>query len=194
MRRLHRVRRRLCWAWTLSARPRLQPPMPATTSAFLNVTNIEKSLEFYRGLGFRVDKAYERDGLVTYADLTFDGADFGLGHIASNDDPAFRQWVSTPLGAGVVVYFTVPDVDKVYEAARRTGATIEAELEDRSYGRVFTLNDPDGYTLTFLQEPKPTRTSKRPPAKAQRGRGEARKPAAKAKAGAKRTAARRRRA
>ena len=129
--------------------------MPVSSSVFLNVSNIEKSLEFYRNIGFRVARTYKNDeGMVAWADLALQGAEFGLGHIPSNDDPAFRQWVGTPLGAGVVVYFTVPNVDRYYKLAKDARATIEVEMRDRPYGRMFTLNDPDGYTISFIQEKK----------------------------------------
>lgn len=154
----------------------------ASTSVFLNVNDITKSLEFYRALGFRALAVHQnRAGADAWADLDLDGAELGLGHIPSNDDPAFRAWCSTPLGAGVVVYMTVADVDAVYARATKIRATIEVPLEDRSYGRVFTLNDPDGYTLTFLEEPRPApkrakpkktakaKTAKRPAARKTKG-------------------------
>lgn len=134
--------------------------MPATTSVFLNVTQIAKSLEFYRALGFRVLKEYkDKAGSTTYADLAFQGAELGLGHIPSNDDPAFRAWVGTPLGAGVVTNFSVPDVDKVHAAAKAIKADIEMPPTDRPYGRMLTVNDPDGYTLSFLTEPRARKAS-----------------------------------
>lgn len=127
--------------------------MAVSSSVFLNVTNIEKSLEFYRNIGFRVARTYKNDaGQVAWADLSLQGAEFGLGHIPSNDDPGFRQWTSTPLGAGVIVYFTVPNVDRYYKLAQDVRATIEMPLTDRPYGRMFTLNDPDGYTISFITD------------------------------------------
>lgn len=130
--------------------------MPVTSSVFLNVSNIDKSLEFYRNVGFRVARTYKNDaGQVAWADLSLQGAEFGLGHIPSNDDPGFRQWVGTPLGAGVIVYFTVPNVDRYYKLAQESRATIEMPMTDRPYGRMFTLNDPDGYTISFITEQKP---------------------------------------
>lgn len=149
--------------------------MPVTSSVFLNVANIEKSLEFYRNIGFRVARTYKNDdGKVAWADLSLQGAEFGLGHIPSNDDPAFRNWVGTPLGAGVIVYFTVPHVDRYYKLAQDVRATIEMPMTDRPYGRMFTLNDPDGYTISFIEEVKKTPAKARAKAKA--------KPRAKAKA------------
>ncbi|MHB8605200.1 MAG: VOC family protein [Thermoplasmatota archaeon] len=130
--------------------------MTSTSSVFLNVQSIDKSVEFYKALGFRVTNETRDDDTraLLYADLVLDGAELGLGHIASNDDPAFRAWVATPLGAGVVIYFNVPNADAVLARAEKIRATIENPIKDRSYGRAFTLNDPDGYTVTFLTEKK----------------------------------------
>lgn len=131
--------------------------MAASLSVFLNVQDIERSIAFYRGLGFKVDALHrgrEGEGPVRYADLSYQGAELGLGHIAINDDPEFRAWVGTPLGAGVVLYVSVPDVDLVFDKAKAVGATIEYAPEDRSYGRVFGLNDPDGYVVSFIKERK----------------------------------------
>lgn len=142
--------------------------MPATISLFLNVTDIQRSLDFYQRLGFKLDKAWKdkETGIIGFADLSAQGAELGLGNIASNDDPEFREWVGTPLGAGVVVYVTVPDVDAWHARAKKAGATIEYGPLDRPYGRVFMLNDPDGYSISFITEPKaprrkPATTSKR---------------------------------
>lgn len=153
--------------------------MPATASVFLNVWDIAKSVEFYEGLGFRVDARHERDGVLAWADLSLGNVEVGLGNIRWNDEPSFRNWVATPLGAGFVLYVTVPDIAPFWDRARAIRATIEVPLETRSYGQVFTVNDPDGYTLTFLQEPAARRT--RPAARA---RAKAAKPKA-TRAGAK---------
>lgn len=138
--------------------------MPSSTSVFLNVADIDASLKFYKALGFKVVSSTKGDdGKVAYADLSLDGADLGLGWIGSNDDPEYRKWVGTPLGAGVVVYLTLPSgVDKVFAKAKKAGAVVEMEPRDRPYGRVATVNDPDGYVLTLHQEPAKARARKKP--------------------------------
>lgn len=147
--------------------------MAATSSVFLNVRNLEKSLEFYRALGFGVVKEYRDDeGRLAYVDLAYHGAELSLGQILADADDEYTRWVSNPeLGAGIIVYFTVADVDAVHDRARRAQAAIEVPLRDRSYGRAFNLNDPDGYVVCFLTEkraPKPGRKAARPPAKPRR--------------------------
>lgn len=123
----------------------------ATCSVLLNTNDIEKAVSFYQGLGFKTThKSEDDEGTLAYVDLELEGAELSLASIAANEDPEFRDWVQNPLGAGVMVYFSVADVDGVFERAQELGAVIEHEPEDRSYGRVFTLNDPDGYVVAFV--------------------------------------------
>lgn len=128
--------------------------MASQSSAFLNVRDLEKSVEFYQALGFEVAEEYFDDsGALTYVDLDLDGAELSLGQVLSGADEEYARWVGNPeLGAGVILYFTVPDVDTVWERARGARATIEVPLRDRSYGRAFNLNDPDGYVVCFMTE------------------------------------------
>jgi catechol 2,3-dioxygenase-like lactoylglutathione lyase family enzyme len=154
--------------------------MAASCSVFLNVRDIGKSVEFYQALGFRVDaETPGDDGRLAYVDLSYQGAELGLGSIASNDDAEYRRWVEGELGGGVIVYYSVPDVDEVYQRAQGMRATIEAPLRDRSYGRAFNLNDPDGYVICFITEPRKrrrtagrttARTTRRTPSKGTRAK------------------------
>jgi catechol 2,3-dioxygenase-like lactoylglutathione lyase family enzyme len=142
--------------------------MASTSSAFLNVRNLEKSVEFYRALGFEVAEEFtDDDGNLTYVDLEYDGAELSLGQVLTDADDEYTRWVSNPeLGAGLILYFTVPDVDAAYQRARDARASIEVPLRDRSYGRAFNLNDPDGYVVCFMTEksaakpPKPKAPAK----------------------------------
>ena len=125
--------------------------MPAHTGVFLNVTNIEKAIEFYKSLGFTVAESnQDDDGKLAYATLELDGAEIELGSIAANDDDDFQEWVSTPLGAGVLVYFYVDDVEKLFKKAQKARVTLETPLTDRPYGTLFVTNDPDGYSIMFM--------------------------------------------
>lgn len=160
--------------------------MPTSLSVFLNVSDIERSLAWYRGLGFKPSHlTADGEGRVLYADLSFKGAEIGLGHIPANDDPEFRQWVGTPLGAGVLIYFTTTNVDALYEKAKKLKATVEVKPETRSYGRVLTLNDPDGYCIVFIDETK----KKKPATKKAAAKKTAAKKTPAKKAPAKKTAA-----
>lgn len=142
----------------------------AGTSVFLNVQDLERSLAFYRALGFKTVRTWKGEkGTADYVDLALGPAEIGLGRIASNDDPEYRAWVSTPLGAGVLVYVEVADADKLWQRAQKAGLTVESPLRDRSYGRAFTLNDPDGYVITVLGPVKAARAAPRRASQARKG-------------------------
>lgn len=121
----------------------------ATLSAFLNVHDIERTITAYEALGFKTERHEDDDGKVQYADLALEGAEISVGAIAADDDPEFQKWVSTPLGAGVMLFVSVPNVDAIHEKAVAAGWTVEQEPVDRPYGRVAYYNDPDGYVIGF---------------------------------------------
>jgi PhnB protein len=55
-------------------------------------------------------------------------------------------------GAGVVLYFDLggQDIDKYYDDVKRAGAKVIEEIKDQFWGdRNFTIEDKDGYLLTF---------------------------------------------
>jgi uncharacterized glyoxalase superfamily protein PhnB len=144
--------------------------MSATSSAFLNVRNLAKSVEFYEALGFEVEREmHDGEGRLSYVDLSFEGAELSLGQVLTDADDEYVRWVSNPeLGAGLILYFTVGDVDAVHDRARQARATIEVPLRDRSYGRAFNLNDPDGYVLCFMTEKGAAKPKAKPKAVAKK--------------------------
>lgn len=132
---------------------RVERRMATTISPILNVNDIQKSIKFYKALGFKMGKPWKSKGVLVYTDATFRGAEIGLANIHSNPDADFQKWVATPLGAGVMLNFSTTGINAIHAAAVKAGATIESPPMDVDYGRMFTLNDPDGYTLTFGQPP-----------------------------------------
>lgn len=125
----------------------------ARTSAYLNVTDAQRSIDFYEGLGFKTMNRHEAEnGRLAHAAMDLQGATLGLGEIAAvEDDPEYEEWVSSPLGAGVIVSFHVADAEAIFERAKAIDATIDEPLNDHLGVPSFTLNDPDGYVLTFIQ-------------------------------------------
>lgn len=65
------------------------------------------------------------------------------------------------LGNGVVLWFTVPDVDKYRAFIAKNGADIDEEPKDQFWGdRTMSVRAPDGYYLTFAS---PIKGFKMPP-------------------------------
>lgn len=126
----------------------------AETSVYLNVHDAAESIAFYEGLGFKVQQRHEAEnGHLSHALLDRGGAKLSLGEIAANEDPEFQAWASDPLGAGVLISFTVPDVEDAWDAVQRLDAEVETPLtEDEEMGTYFGIVDPDGYSLMFWEE------------------------------------------
>ncbi len=130
--------------------------MKALVSVMFNVKDVDRSVAFYRSLGFTTRWRWKgEDGRLSYAGVGIGDAVIALGRIfrggggrAYND---YDKWVSTNLGGGVIVNIELRNVEGVYRKAKKAKATIESPLRKWPYGTAFTINDPDGYVVKFLR-------------------------------------------
>ena len=130
--------------------------MKAELSAMFNVKDVDRSVDFYRQLGFDVRWEWkDDDGTRSYAGVGIGDAVIALGRIPKDrmrgQDPDYAKWVSTPLGAGVIVTIELRAVEKVYAKAKKAKASIDSRLSKRPYGTAFMIADPDGYVVRFLR-------------------------------------------
>ena len=116
-------------------------------SPTLAVKDVKKSVEFYRdSLGFELGMTFPDADSPEYADLSKDGMvlmfipakDVGIGG-------------GEKVGLGVNLYMQIDgDLDEYYAAVKGKGVKIVADIKDEPFGiRDFTVEDPDGYVLTF---------------------------------------------
>lgn len=130
--------------------------MKVEMSVMLNVKSVERSIAFYHSLGFTSRWRWGEDGgKPLYAGVGLGEAVIALGQIRRDADGGryddYSKWVSTPLGAGVMVSIELNGVDRIYEKAKRARVKIESRIREWPYGRAFTVNDPDGYVVRFLK-------------------------------------------
>ena len=116
-------------------------------SPTLAVRDMKKTIEFYKNsLGFKLGMCFPDANNPEYADLSKDGMvimvipaeDHGIGS-------------EEKLGIGVYLYMHIDgDIDQYYDELKKKGVKIAADIEDKPYGvREFTVEDVDGYKLTF---------------------------------------------
>lgn len=112
----------------------------------LFVSEVERSIAFYEGLGFRVAKRW-RDWLILERDgvkLTLQGD----SHAVAGPHYFTPHIGRRPRGTGVEIVVQVDDVDALYETAQAQGLEVVKPIEDREWGaRDFRLADPDGYFI-----------------------------------------------
>jgi uncharacterized glyoxalase superfamily protein PhnB len=118
-------------------------------SPSLAVRNMKQTIQFYRdSLGFEIGMTFPDADNPEYADLSKDG--MVLMFIpAENIGIGGKE----KLGVGVNIYMQIDgDIDRYYNELKDKGAKIVVDIKDEPYGiRDFTVEDIDGYRLTFNQ-------------------------------------------
>lgn len=118
-------------------------------SPLLAVRDMKKTLDFYtKHLGFELKMAFPTPDNPEYADITKDG-------MVMMFVPAKNHGIGDKekLGTGVYLYLQIDgDIDKYYNELKQKGVKIAVDIKDEPFGvRDFTVEDPDGYKLTFNQ-------------------------------------------
>ena len=123
-----------------------------TLSPLLAVRNMKESIEFYpNSLGFKLGMCFPDASNPEYADLLKDGMSLMI-------IPARNIGIGEKekLGTGVNLYLQIDgDIDEYYKELKGKGVKIAVEIKDEPFGiRDFTVEDSDGYQLTFNQTSK----------------------------------------
>ena len=152
----------------------------------LNVDNVDKSVEFYKLLGFKAGVEKQNDMTWGYVNAS-DDAGFIIWNkhsIGPNQDQAdMRAWLSGEMGKGVVLSLGVPNAQKVWQKVQGK-VTVDEPIYDEPWGgKTFMVVDPDGYVVSVSDKfpgastaKKAKRAVKRTVAKAKRvvkGKGKA---------------------
>jgi uncharacterized glyoxalase superfamily protein PhnB len=112
---------------------------PKSISALVyKVVDMDKTLAFYEGLGFKVSK---NDGRLAVVYVNWFSVEF---HLVNDIDDSPKD--------GPLVLVSV-EVDVFYEAAVAAGYKPESELQKTVNGRrEFSLRDPNGYLMVFFEK------------------------------------------
>src|SRR5262245_53697541 len=95
-----------------------------------------------KAFGFAVHARYGEGDDVHHAQLALGTSMIMLGNVR---DDAYGKMVGGPGPGGKSTYIAVTDTDAMYERARKAGAKILEEPNDRDYGsRDFICADPEG--------------------------------------------------
>jgi len=117
----------------------------------LSVKDYEKSLSFYKMLGFTIE--YTREN---FAFLSFQGSQI---MIEKQNDTWSVGKLEKPFGRGINFQIEVNNVDKIYNILKENNYIVAFEMKTNTYKaqkeeiieKEFLVQDPDGYLLRFSQ-------------------------------------------
>ena len=122
----------------------------------LSVSNLKKSLDFYKKVGFRVE--YDRPE-SKFVFLSLGEIQFMIQEI-SDDDKWEIAKLKYPFGNGINFQLEVENVEKIYNSLKENNYKIAFEMEENWYrqedkllgNKEFLVQDPDGYLLRFSED------------------------------------------
>ena len=116
----------------------------------LVVSNVERSLAFYEGLGFSRGMTVPDQSPFVFASVTSGSVEIFLNDrsTVTKESP---QMADLPFGGGNTMFIEVTGVDALHDAVK-AGAKVIMPLVTQWYGlREFAIVDPDGYVITFAE-------------------------------------------
>ncbi len=118
----------------------------------LNVADVAASAEWAKKhLGF--EEAMAAEG---FSSVSHPAAGFNLIYLAVGL-PTFKPASAAGPAAGLLVVFTVDDIDEQYARLRGEGVTIVTPIETEPWGeRYFQMTDPNGVVYQLVQWVEPT--------------------------------------
>ena len=124
-------------------------------SPTLAARDMKETIEFYeKSLGFTRGMVFPDMNNPEYVDLSKDG--MVLMFIPAQN---FGVGIEEKWGIGVNLYMQIDgDIDEYYQELKKRGIKIAVDIKDEPYGiRDFTVEDINGYKLTFNQISKTTK-------------------------------------
>jgi uncharacterized glyoxalase superfamily protein PhnB len=116
----------------------------------LTVDNLQRSLDFFAGLGFEVEDRWEENGQLLGVMLKAGDVQLGL----SQDDG--KKGRDRLKGVGMRLYIeTTDNIDDLAARAKAAGVNLTSEPHDTEWkSRAFEVTEPSGFLLT-ISSPSP---------------------------------------
>lgn len=117
-------------------------------STNLTVNDLQKSINFFEGLGFAVDERWEDKGVLMGVMLRAGNAEIGL----MQDD--WKKGRDRQKGIGTrFLLKTTQDVDQLASRVKKAGIALDSEPHETDWGgRAFEVTEPTGFKVTIYSE------------------------------------------
>jgi uncharacterized glyoxalase superfamily protein PhnB len=119
-----------------------------TLSTSLTVDDVNKSIQFFEGLGFAISERWEDAGKLTGVMMQAGNAEIGL----SQDD--WKKGRNRQKGIGISLYLdTDQDIDQLAARAKEHGVKLDADPHDNDWGpRSFEATEPSGFKISIMEQ------------------------------------------
>lgn len=119
----------------------------------LVVEDVNKTIEYYQStLGFEIIMTVPECGLFDFAMLKMDNVTIMFQSMKSYVE-ALPEYKDQKIGGTIFLYFSIEDLDELYNKVKKAKTEIVVDLHTTFYGmREFTMKDCDGYLLVFAEE------------------------------------------
>lgn len=136
----------------------MEPQRNNTIVLNIRVKDIQKSIDFYtKALGLQItEKLIGEDGTIVHASVGFGSTLIRLLPIEYAQAPQMKEDIAkNKLGVGVEFYIGMNEskkLDEFLDDVKTKGITIINEPKTELWSnKLFTVTDPDGYTISFRQ-------------------------------------------
>lgn len=121
-----------------------------------SVTNLEKSLKFYKTAGFSLEYDRPED---KFAFISLGEIQLMLQELTANEKWNVGE-LNYPFGNGINFQLEVENVEQIYNNLKKANYKIAFEIEENWYrqdnkllgNKEFLIQDPDGYLLRFFED------------------------------------------
>ena len=121
-----------------------------SVTANIFVNDINKTIDFYKQLGFNITMKVPEEGDIAWAMLTCGNVNFMFQTFQSlgNDLPN----ISRQNGGSLLFYIKIAEIRKFFERIKDNVKVVKG-LEKTFYGATeFSIEDNNGYLLTFAED------------------------------------------
>jgi uncharacterized glyoxalase superfamily protein PhnB len=116
------------------------------------VTDINKTIDFYKQLGFDLATTVPEEGNFIFAMMTCGNVTFMFQTFESLGSEL--PIISRQKGGSLLLYIQTTEIRKLFDQVKNK-VTVVKELEKTFYGATeFSIEDNNGYLLTFAEDEK----------------------------------------
>jgi len=116
----------------------------------ISVSNLDESIEFYRRLGFEVDKVDSKQGMAGFFDRAFMKSGKALVELVCFRNKREKQDDTMLKPGGKITSFEVDDLEAFCRELKNKGIKLTLEPKEGTRWQYAQIRDNDGFLIEFM--------------------------------------------